>query len=217
MSRTTSVIPGWWVEFQAGVLRQLPRPGEITQARAEEWSSNQRNLKKVLSDSLLNEEPKILGGLLQDVGLPFAVPAIERFDAGSKFVPGPHHNELRISRLSTDFRRHFLRIVEEAVPAATLKPRKLKKSAPDEEIVGALGDMDFPKIEKAKVALSSVFEFLKKANHSRGKGLIFYVGDVAGHVWAVCAQREVNGWSLEMSSTEHYGQWKAGDYVVSYV
>lgn len=52
MSGTASV-PGWWVEFQSAVLRQMPRPGEIDQATAESWNSNQRGLKKVLARTFL--------------------------------------------------------------------------------------------------------------------------------------------------------------------
>jgi hypothetical protein len=50
---TASSIPGWYIELQANVLRQLPRPGQIDQAIAEGWNSNQKTLKKVLADALL--------------------------------------------------------------------------------------------------------------------------------------------------------------------
>lgn len=46
---TTSKVPGWWIEFQAAVLRQMPRPNQIDQATAEGWSGNQGALKKVLA------------------------------------------------------------------------------------------------------------------------------------------------------------------------
>ena len=52
---TASSIPGWYIEFQANVLRQLPRPGQIDQAIAEGWNSNQNAMKKVLADALLPE------------------------------------------------------------------------------------------------------------------------------------------------------------------
>ena len=57
MSRTTS-IPGWYVEFQANVLRQLPRPGELDQTTAEGWSGNQKVLKNVLAGVLLPSQDK---------------------------------------------------------------------------------------------------------------------------------------------------------------
>lgn len=50
---TTSKIPGWYITFQAALLMQAPRPDQIDQATAEEWSGNQGNLKKVLADVLI--------------------------------------------------------------------------------------------------------------------------------------------------------------------
>lgn len=57
MNRTVS-IPGWYVEFQADVLRQLPRPRELDQTTAEGWSSNQKALKNVLASVLLPSQDK---------------------------------------------------------------------------------------------------------------------------------------------------------------
>lgn len=69
MSGTASV-PGWWVEFQAAVIRQLPRPDQIDQVTAEGWSSNQRSLKRVLAESLLpSAEPAEKFALLVDLGI----------------------------------------------------------------------------------------------------------------------------------------------------
>ena len=57
-SRTASnaEVPGWYIELQANVLRQLPRPGEIDATTAMGWNQNQKTLKKVLARVLL---PKI--------------------------------------------------------------------------------------------------------------------------------------------------------------
>ena len=56
-SRTASnaEVPGWYIEFQANVLRQLPRPGEIDATTAQGWSQNQKALKRVLTEILLPE------------------------------------------------------------------------------------------------------------------------------------------------------------------
>lgn len=51
--KTTSEVPGWYVEFQAAVLRQLPRPGQLDQEVAEGWNENQKALKKVLQEALI--------------------------------------------------------------------------------------------------------------------------------------------------------------------
>lgn len=57
MSRTTFYIPGWYVEFQSSVLRQLPRPGDglqnIDQITAGGWVKNQAALKNVLAQTLI--------------------------------------------------------------------------------------------------------------------------------------------------------------------
>lgn len=55
MSETASKsgIPGWYVEFQAALLRQAPRPLDIDQATAECWIKNQAGLHKILAESLL--------------------------------------------------------------------------------------------------------------------------------------------------------------------
>lgn len=57
-NETPSKIPGWWIEFQAAVLRQMPRPDQIDHATAKNWIGNQGNLKKVLADTLLPVKEK---------------------------------------------------------------------------------------------------------------------------------------------------------------
>lgn len=43
----------WYINFQAAVLKQLPRPDEIDQATALGWERNQKALKKNLAEVLL--------------------------------------------------------------------------------------------------------------------------------------------------------------------
>lgn len=59
MSRTPAVpeVPGWYINLQAAVLKQLPRPGEIDQEIAQGWSNNQASLRKNLADCLLPPMP----------------------------------------------------------------------------------------------------------------------------------------------------------------
>jgi len=47
-------FPGWYVSFQTAVLKQLPRPGDITWVIARDWLKNQGTLKEVLSRELVN-------------------------------------------------------------------------------------------------------------------------------------------------------------------
>lgn len=60
--RTASIIPGWYIEFLANALRQLPRPGELDQVTAEGWSKNQKALKEALARTLLPEGPAASDG-----------------------------------------------------------------------------------------------------------------------------------------------------------
>ena len=54
MNGTPTVeIPGWYINFLAAVIKQLPRPGQLDQATAEGWEKNQESLKKTLAGSLL--------------------------------------------------------------------------------------------------------------------------------------------------------------------
>ena len=55
-NRTASSIPGWYIELQANVIRQLPRPEKIDQATAEKWNRDQKKLKEALNKVLLLEE-----------------------------------------------------------------------------------------------------------------------------------------------------------------
>ena len=50
---SSTALPGWYVEFQAAILRQAPRPEEIGQDVAEGWTGNQKSLKETLAGSLL--------------------------------------------------------------------------------------------------------------------------------------------------------------------
>lgn len=49
----TSLKDGSYIEFQSAVLKQLPRPDEVSKETAEFWQSNQEELKIVLKDGLL--------------------------------------------------------------------------------------------------------------------------------------------------------------------
>lgn len=49
----TEEIPGWYIEFQTAVLRQLPRPGQIDKSIAQGWTDNQKSLRDNLSECLV--------------------------------------------------------------------------------------------------------------------------------------------------------------------
>ena len=154
----------------------------------------------------------ILAGLLEEVGEPIKISAVPRFVARAKLMVN-RDGELPISYLGMNLQNNFLDLVEEAVPAATLKQRRLLKRSVDAPILAALGDTDLAKIEKARVVLAHVFNYLKTAN--RSLWFIFYVADTRGVVWAVGADWGGHGWSLGASSVSYPGEWGVDYRVVS--
>ncbi|MES3031525.1 MAG: hypothetical protein V4697_03910 [Patescibacteria group bacterium] len=65
MSSTASKnteVPGWYIEFLSALVRQAPRPGELSRNTAQSWVINQERLKSVLRDRLCDHNdltPKI--------------------------------------------------------------------------------------------------------------------------------------------------------------
>jgi hypothetical protein len=176
-------------------------------------------LQKVLSGEWIVGEPakvlkrtasaskKVLAGLLELYGEPVKVSAVERFVARDKFVID-RNGELPISWLGDNFKTNFLDVVEDNAKAATLKQRKLLKRSVDGPILSALGG-----VEKAKIALANVFDFLKTAD--RTKWFIFYVADAKGTVWAVSAYWDDHGWDVGALPVTDPGGWDGGPLVVS--
>ncbi|MDP2705750.1 MAG: hypothetical protein Q8O49_00915 [bacterium] len=52
-----TAFPGWYVEFQANILRQLPRPNQIGLETVQTLNKNQGELKKLLAEVLMSESP----------------------------------------------------------------------------------------------------------------------------------------------------------------
>lgn len=58
---TASEFPGWYVEFQTAVLRNLPRPEKIDESFAREWTDNGKALSAVLAGVLV--PPQVRGNI----------------------------------------------------------------------------------------------------------------------------------------------------------
>ncbi len=157
---------------------------------------------------------KILAGLLEEVGEPIRFSSVKRFVARDKLKVDVN-GELPIWNLGENLMANFGDLIEENVPAMTVKQRKLLNSSSDENILVALGDKDFPKVKRARVYFAHVFEFLKTAYHS--KWFIFYIADAKGTVWAVHAYwgADDSGWYVEADSVTLPDRWDADDQVVS--
>ena len=113
MDRTAS-IPGWYVEFQANALRQLPRPGELDQTTAEGWSSNQKALKNVLAGALLPSQDK-----------PVVDSRFTPLNAFQITVPGNYNHPTQLASFARENREKFYfyndKITDENFKKATNK------------------------------------------------------------------------------------------------
>lgn len=178
-----------------------------------------RGVEKLLSGEWIVGEPaevqtgdngasgEIVADLLERSTASIPVSAADRFIAREKFAVG-EEKELAVSYVGDDFIGHFLDLVEENVPAATLHQYRLLESSIDAPIFAALGGQ-----ESAMISLSHVFEFLKSADRSRW--YFFYVSDVAGDLWALDAYWRDNGWDIETYSVTYPRGWRGGGRVVS--
>ena len=192
------------------LINKLGGESAIARVLSGEWIVGEPAKIKAKAKSCVST--KVLAGLLELTGEPVKMSAIERFVARDKFVVN-RQGELPISYLGDNFKGNFLDVVEENVPACTLKQRKLLKASVDTPILNALGDKDLAKIEKARSALAQVFDYLKTAD--RTKWYLFYVADAKGIVWAVHAYWGGHGWRVDADSVTGPDEWGADDRVVS--
>src|SRR3989338_8612659 len=125
MSTALTEIPGWYIEFQAALLCQAPRPGEIDQTTAEGWINNQKGLKKNLAGCLLLPQPTAI------VEPPKSTPSNIKRNA-----------PVKISAVWYDFTALFLSgdgKTEDPISEQTLRYCKLRQSSVDDPIITELG------------------------------------------------------------------------------
>ncbi len=150
---------------------------------------------------------KVLADFLELTGEPVKVASCKCFVASQKWVVD-RNGELPISSLSENIRTHFLGLIEENVPAATLKQRKLLKNSGDTSIISAYGGQ-----AKVKIPFAHVFEYLKTAD--RTEWYVFYVIGTDGYLWAVYAFWDNRGWDVDARVATGAYAWFAGRHVVS--
>ena len=227
MSTALSEIPGWYVEFQAALLRQAPRPGEIDQVTAEGWTSNQKGLKKNLAACLLpppatvSAEPLKLELLLDLVGTVRTSATTAKLVAKKKFVINTKRNApVKISYLGDNFMAWFLNgdgKTEDPISEQTLRYHKLRKSSVDGPIIEELGGE-----AKAETTLSEMFSLMEKQKHGEDGVLLnncwvnlFYIKDVAGVLRTVCVYWDGDGWRVSADSVGFPYSWRGGYQVFS--
>lgn len=205
----TAPFPGWWVEFAANVLRQLPRPGELEQTTAEDWSRNQESLKTKLREVLVAPSSPFLEGMGTVTVLATAEPFVTR----SKFVV--EGTPINISFLGSNFQKWFAGKTEEPMAEAQIRYANLVKSSVDGPILAELG-------ENVETMLAQIWQLLELQPNgeegvllTKGWANIFYVRDVARALRAVRVGWFGDGWSVNANSVGRLGGWRGGDRVFS--
>jgi len=218
MSTALPQLPGWYIEFQASLLRQAPRPGEIDQTTAEGWMNNQGSLKKTLAGSLL---PSSTATLFEFVGL-VTIPATSgKFVARKKFVVNTKCNApVKISAVWVNFAKWFLSgdgKIEKPIGEQTLRCHKLLKVSVDGPIINELGGE-----AKAETTLTEMFSLMEKQKNGKGGVLlnnscanIFYIRDQNGLLRAVYVLWRGDGWLICARSVESPNMWLDGRRVFS--
>lgn len=227
MSTALIEIPGWYIEFQAALLRQAPRPGEIDQTIAEGWTSNQKGLKKKLASCLLPQstnvpvEPIKPELLLEPVDTVVIPATTVPFVAKDRFVVNTKRNApVKISAVWDNFTGWFLSgdgKTEDPESEQTLRYHKLRKSSVDGPIITELGGE-----EKSETTLTEMFSLMEKQKNgedgvllNNGYANIFYIRDQNGVLRAVSVYWLGGGWSVGADSVESPYGWLVGYRVFS--
>lgn len=227
MSTALNEVPGWYIEFQAALLRQAPRPGEIDQTTAEGWTSNQKGLKKNLANCLLPQtsvvpvEPAKLELLLDLVGTVTTSATTSKFVAKDRFVVNTKHNApVKISAVWDNFTNWFLSgdgKTEDPISEQTLRYHKLRKASVDGQIITELGGE-----EKSETTLKEMFSLMEKQKNgedgvllNNGYANIFYIRDQNGVLRAVHVHWDGGGWYVDAYSVEDPYGWGDGYQVFS--
>ena len=227
MSRTTLEVPGWYIEFQAALLRQAPRPGEIDQIVAEGWINNQQSLKKNLAGCLIPPHVTVItkspesNSLLKFVGTVLVPATTAKFVAKDKFVVNTERNApVKISYLGDNFTEWFLSgdgKTEDPITGQTLRYHELWQPSMDGPIIAELGGA-----EKSETTLFEMFSLMEKQGKgedgvllNNGYANLFCIKDGTGVLSAVYVHSCGDGWSVGADSVGSLHMWDDGDRVFS--
>ena len=227
MSTALTEIPGWYIEFQAALLRQAPRPGEIDQTTAEGWTSNQKGLKRNLAGCLLSptivtvKPPKPTLSILELVSTVGVAATTSKFVAKKKLVRDTGCKaKVKISYLSDNFKALFLSgpgKSEDPISEQTLRYHKLLKPSVDDLIIAELGGE-----EKCETTMTEMFFLMEKQSKGEAGVLfnngwtnIFYIKDQNGVLCAVDVLWFDSGWGVGARSIEGPLAWIRGYQVFS--
>jgi len=229
MSSTASEVPGWWFEFQAAVLRQMPRPHEIDQVTAKKWMDNQRELKRVLRRSLIPPvNPHPLFGEVKTVEVPASNVL---FFANEKFVVNTDRNtaHVLIAGIHESFSQRFLNgksTVEQSTRRQKLRYARLLASSLYNPICAELGGNDFVETTLSQLYfLMELQKFGEPGALLSGRMLdvpdvnfdnVFFIKDANDVLCAVKVRWIGNGWHLSAQdlALQKYA-WDKGTQVFS--
>lgn len=223
MSTALSTVPGWYIEFQAALLRQAPRPGEIDQATAEKWTSNQKGLKKNLTDCLLSSakdasiEQFKFELLFEAGGSVNTSSTTKPFVVTKQFVMDTSREaKVPITYIGDNFEEWFGAKIEKPTEARTLRYRKLLKATENIRILTLLGGET-----KVEITLSEIYDLMDRqarrmenALYSNGWANIFYARDASCTLRTILLFWRDGGWEVNaFSIQEAYDEWNADSQV----
>jgi len=147
-----------------------------------------------------------IGGLLEQFAIT-DVSGAEKFVVKNAF--GPDNPAGIKFWLGYNFKKHFLGLVEENVPATELMINTLVKLSLDAPIIAELGN-------RVEIMLAHLYELISRQSNG---AYLSYICGTDGNRWAVNADwystdRE---WSLDANSVENPPPWREGSQVVSQV
>lgn len=147
-----------------------------------------------------------------------AVPAIEEFTVGERFVVDTSEKTtVKISRIWDNFRKWFLDTRVPSTEATTLYKYRLQQDSLDSMILDYLGGE-----EKAEITLAHVFALMRQQPNgengellTNGYANIFYVRDITGVVRAVYVRWHDYGWDVSALEVSFPYGWFEGSHVFS--
>lgn len=140
----------------------------------------------------------------------------------ARFVAAQHFREsiarearVKILWIGRNFRRHFLRKIEENVGPTEIGIHRLRRAARDASIIAAIG-------ERHETRLAHLWRLLSRQPNgedgplaTRGIPNVFYIRASGGKLWAVDAVWSGAGWEIGASAIDDPRPWGAGRLILS--
>ena len=155
------------------------------------------------------------GSLLLDFLMHLNLPQFDQFVAANHFLEGQSREQLQITWIGANFRRHFLNKIEGPAPAREFDVYRLKRFAHNDTIIGEIGG-------EPEVMLHDIWVLLTHQSHGEQGPLqtdarpnLFYVRDSTGLLWAVDTVWGGAGWEVGASRLDEPRQWDAQIEVIT--